>query len=666
MLATASISDVDAPFSPGGGGASRRVDASEMGKVFVGGLSRETTTDGLRLYFERFGEISDCVVMKDRSTGAPRGFGFVTYASQMVADRVVHHRHVIDGKEVEAKPAVPRESESLANQRQGPQTMLPGMGGTMPGFAPPSGGQGASPFGAQGGSVLGGAAQGNFGVPQSRGAAPQNGAGPSPPNGMGGAAGNGLSGFASGGGHPAGVQHGGGGNGGNGEFTTNKIFVGGLSHDTSENDFVGYFSLYGPVIDCVIMCDPHTRKPRGFGFITFDNAVAVDRACVNKFHELNGKRVEVKRAIPQERMNESDGAEGLPSFLGKGGGGGRGRGAPLGGGFNGVNSFQGGRGNGSINGGGNAAAVAAAALHQIEQQTQSGLDAALSTANSVLASAALAEPSPEPIRTEVQVSSGLLSAFANPTSNFSSATESLRSGSRAGYGAVGPTSNGPEGSNAREAPPRGETPEARSEMPSTFQEPQQSHLRQQQQLQQLQQQQQLKQQQEMLLFQQQILQQQTQSQQSLMKLQHQQETQQLIQAQQQQLQQLQHQQLAQQHQFQFTIADEPQTLPGGGLENNHAADATLPSFTGLSVKDEGGVPSSGTGSQALPLPTPSLPGAALPGASLPSATLPGAALPGAALPSNSLPMANLPTSGRLPGFDIPPSSGPGGLPFAPH
>ena len=66
------------------------------GKIFVGGLSRETTTSGLREYFERFGDISDCVVMKDRATGLPRGFGFVTYASQIIADRVVLHRHIID------------------------------------------------------------------------------------------------------------------------------------------------------------------------------------------------------------------------------------------------------------------------------------------------------------------------------------------------------------------------------------------------------------------------------------------------------------------------------------------------------------------------------------------------------------------------------------------
>merc|ERR1719482_2262684 len=85
-------------------------------------------------------------------------------------------------------------------------------------------------------------------------------------------------------------------------MATKKIFVGGLAHETTEGDFTNYFGQYGAVVDCVIMCDPHTRKPRGFGFVTYDTTAAVDRACVNKFHELNGKRVEVKRANPQERM----------------------------------------------------------------------------------------------------------------------------------------------------------------------------------------------------------------------------------------------------------------------------------------------------------------------------------------------------------------------------
>lgn len=40
------------------------------------------------------------VVMKDRTTGRPRGFGFVTFKDAEVADRVVQDIHVIDGRQV--------------------------------------------------------------------------------------------------------------------------------------------------------------------------------------------------------------------------------------------------------------------------------------------------------------------------------------------------------------------------------------------------------------------------------------------------------------------------------------------------------------------------------------------------------------------------------------
>ena len=43
-------------------------------------------------------------------------------------------------------------------------------------------------------------------------------------------------------------------------MATKKIFVGGLAHETSEADFRNYFGQFGAVADCVIMCDPHTRR----------------------------------------------------------------------------------------------------------------------------------------------------------------------------------------------------------------------------------------------------------------------------------------------------------------------------------------------------------------------------------------------------------------------
>jgi len=52
-----------------------------MSKLFVGGLSWDTTDDGLRSAFETFGEVREAKVITDRETGRSRGFGFVTYSN---------------------------------------------------------------------------------------------------------------------------------------------------------------------------------------------------------------------------------------------------------------------------------------------------------------------------------------------------------------------------------------------------------------------------------------------------------------------------------------------------------------------------------------------------------------------------------------------------------
>ena len=51
-------------------------------------------------HFGAYGEIIDSVIMKDRKTGQPRGFGFVTYADPSVVDKVIEDDHVINGKQV--------------------------------------------------------------------------------------------------------------------------------------------------------------------------------------------------------------------------------------------------------------------------------------------------------------------------------------------------------------------------------------------------------------------------------------------------------------------------------------------------------------------------------------------------------------------------------------
>lgn len=79
----------------------------ESCKLFIGGISWETSEDRLREYFQSFGEVLEAVIMKDRATGRARGFGFVVFADPNVAERVVLLKHIIDGKIVSFHPLNP-------------------------------------------------------------------------------------------------------------------------------------------------------------------------------------------------------------------------------------------------------------------------------------------------------------------------------------------------------------------------------------------------------------------------------------------------------------------------------------------------------------------------------------------------------------------------------
>lgn len=49
-------------------------------------------------HFGKYGEIIDHVIMKDKYTSQPRGFGFITYADPFVVDKVIEDTHIINGK----------------------------------------------------------------------------------------------------------------------------------------------------------------------------------------------------------------------------------------------------------------------------------------------------------------------------------------------------------------------------------------------------------------------------------------------------------------------------------------------------------------------------------------------------------------------------------------
>mmetsp|Transcript_11353 Transcript_11353/g.41543 ORF Transcript_11353/g.41543 Transcript_11353/m.41543 type:complete len:211 (+) Transcript_11353:372-1004(+) len=81
-----------------------------------------------------------------------------------------------------------------------------------------------------------------------------------------------------------------------------KIFVGGLASTADEDALHQFFSKFGPIQEILVMREPGTNRPRGFGFVTFDDEEAVNKVLVSRYHEMGDKRVEVKAAVPRGEM----------------------------------------------------------------------------------------------------------------------------------------------------------------------------------------------------------------------------------------------------------------------------------------------------------------------------------------------------------------------------
>jgi hypothetical protein len=65
-------------------------------KLFVGGLSWNTTSDELRTAFSKFGAIQEATVIMDRTTGRSRGFGFVSFENAADASEAVKNMNGAD------------------------------------------------------------------------------------------------------------------------------------------------------------------------------------------------------------------------------------------------------------------------------------------------------------------------------------------------------------------------------------------------------------------------------------------------------------------------------------------------------------------------------------------------------------------------------------------
>ena len=73
---------------------------SDEGKLFIGGIAWDTSEETLTEYFTQYGQVTQAVIMREKPTGRPRGFGFVVFSDPSVLDRVLQERHTIDGRTV--------------------------------------------------------------------------------------------------------------------------------------------------------------------------------------------------------------------------------------------------------------------------------------------------------------------------------------------------------------------------------------------------------------------------------------------------------------------------------------------------------------------------------------------------------------------------------------
>jgi cold-inducible RNA-binding protein len=100
----------------------------------------------------------------------------------------------------------------------------------------------------------------------------------------------------------------------------NKLFVGNLSFNTTENALNDAFAAHGTVTETNLMMDRTTNRPRGFGFVTMSTEEEAQKAIAAlNGTELDGRAITVNVARPREERSGGGGG-GRREF---GGGGGR-------------------------------------------------------------------------------------------------------------------------------------------------------------------------------------------------------------------------------------------------------------------------------------------------------------------------------------------------------
>ena len=121
-------------------------------KIYAGNLSYEVTEEDLRQAFAAFGAVESVALIKDRSTGQSKGFGFVEMPSKEEGQAAITG---MNGKELKGRTL--NVNEAL------PRTDKPSGGGGRGGYGGGGGGRGGYGGGGGRGGAGGGGGRGGYG-----------------------------------------------------------------------------------------------------------------------------------------------------------------------------------------------------------------------------------------------------------------------------------------------------------------------------------------------------------------------------------------------------------------------------------------------------------------------------------------------------------------------
>lgn len=286
-------------------------------KIFLGGLRYTETEHSVQNHFKQFGTIQSIQLPKEKTTGKPRGFGFVTFKEEGVAQKLAANKaHVFNGRFLDIKLAIPRtdndasipvspvhsettphvvttekrnkedrvgtEDEVVENQhcqiqnsrlQDGSESLL--QDSPVYSSAQETGEESTKSLHK---TVTGGTQSSHTEEKQrekeqllhhQREPTKQDR---------------------------------------KQTFLKNRIFVGGLPDGATNSVLREYFSYFGTVIDSFVLLHAATRRPRGFGFVTFKSEEVVPDVLAYQKHVILGKKVETRLATTRsEKKIESPG-----------------------------------------------------------------------------------------------------------------------------------------------------------------------------------------------------------------------------------------------------------------------------------------------------------------------------------------------------------------------